>query len=537
VNGTGLTGANDGEVAEAGYFAFISYSHRDSGRARRIHRALETYRVPAKLRGTPTALGTVPEKLYPIFRDREELSAGDDLSRQVQDALEASRALIVLCSPAAKASAWVNKEIQSFRELHPDRPIIAALIAGEPDEAFPPALTQGSLTEPVAADFRKSGDGWRLGLMKLVAGLTGLALNDLVQRESQRQLRRVTVITLGSLAAVLVMGLLLISALRAQAEAERQRAEAEGLVEFMLGDLRDRLRGVGRLDVMSAVNERAMAYYGQQDALDRLPDASLDRRARILHAMGEDDEKRGDQEKALAKFLEAHRTTAAVLGKNPANAEAIFAHAQSEYWVGSAAWKKKDRATTTRFWQGYLKQAEQLAKLEPGKARSAIELGYSSGNLCAINVHKNFDLSAADRWCSRSTAHVRDAIAADPGNVTYRQTLANRHGWSATVYINMQRFRDAIAAREKELTILDGLLAQDPGNYDLKKRQTWAMIGMAIAHAHLRDALATQQWKQRALAALEQLRTTDPSDTENASLIKRTNAIMAAGGGDKNVSR
>src|SRR5690606_41301049 len=126
------------------------------------------------------------------------------------------------------------------------------------------------------------GDGPRLGLLKLVAGVIGVGLDELVQRDAQRRLRAVTAVTGAALAAMLAMGVLTALALEARAEAERQRAEAEGLVEFMLTDLGDRLEGVGRLDVLDAVSDRVLAYYEGQD-LDRWPADSLERRARGLH--------------------------------------------------------------------------------------------------------------------------------------------------------------------------------------------------------------------------------------------------------------
>ena len=127
------------------------------------------------------------------------------------------------------------------------------------------------------------------GRIKLIAGLTGIGVDDLVQRDAQRRLRRVMAVTASAVIAIIVLSGLLVAAVRARAEAERQQAEAEGLIEFMLTDLRGRLKGVGRLDVMNAVNARAMDYYSDQ-SLAALPDQSLERRARILHAMGEDDE-------------------------------------------------------------------------------------------------------------------------------------------------------------------------------------------------------------------------------------------------------
>src|SRR6185437_2504203 len=195
------------------------------------------------------------------------------------------------------ASNWVRREIEVFRELHPDRPVLAAIQNGEPSECFPDAMrsvgTDGIAMEPLAADFRRGRDGEQLGLLKLIAGVVGLGLDELVQRDAHRRMQRVTAVTAGALIAVVAMGILTAFALNARSEAERQRGEAEGLVEFMLTDLRDKLKGVGRLDVMTAVNERALTYYADQD-LAKLPAESLERRARILHAMGEDDETRGD---------------------------------------------------------------------------------------------------------------------------------------------------------------------------------------------------------------------------------------------------
>lgn len=273
------------------YRAFISYSHADARFGGWLHRRLENARLPDGSR------------LAPIFIDRAELAAGSDLSAQVRDALSRSAALVVVASPAARASRWVGQEIELFRELHPERPILAALVASEPDEAFPPALLgqAGRTLEPLAADFREGQDGKRLGLLKIVAGLTGQPLDRLVQRDAQARQRRVMAVTAGAVALVLILSTALVFALRARAEAERQRAEAEGLVEFMLTDLRDKLTGVGRIDVMDAVNQRAMGYYGDQRDLSALPPDSLDRRARVIEAMGEDDENRGRIDAAFAK--------------------------------------------------------------------------------------------------------------------------------------------------------------------------------------------------------------------------------------------
>jgi len=63
------------------YRAFISYSHKDEAWATWLHRAIERYRVPRRLVGRTSRDGSVPRRLFPIFRDREELPTSADLER------------------------------------------------------------------------------------------------------------------------------------------------------------------------------------------------------------------------------------------------------------------------------------------------------------------------------------------------------------------------------------------------------------------------------------------------------------------------
>ena len=85
-----------------------------------------------------------------------------------------------------------------------------------------------------------------------------------------------TAVTIAALAAMLIMAALAWFALDARREAERQRAEAEGQIEFMLTDLREKLSGVGRLDIMTAVNRHALAYSDRQGDLSALSAESAD---------------------------------------------------------------------------------------------------------------------------------------------------------------------------------------------------------------------------------------------------------------------
>src|SRR5690242_2301686 len=219
------------------YRAFISYSHRDRRWAEWLHRALETYRVPSRLVGLVTAAGTVPRRLLPIFRDRDELASSGDLGHKVDEALAQSANLIVICSPASATSRWVSAEVRAFRRLGRDDRIFCLIVAGEPnapatqraEECLSPALCDpldepgAGGNEPIAADVRPGKDGKHVAKLKLVAGLLGLELDQLRRRELQRRNRRLAAVAGLSTLVMLVTSLLAIDAVIARRTAERRQ--------------------------------------------------------------------------------------------------------------------------------------------------------------------------------------------------------------------------------------------------------------------------------------------------------------------------
>ena len=191
------------------YTAFISYSHADQKAAAWLHKAIESYKIPKDLQGTPGRDGPIPKSLFPVFRDRDELSSSPDLSEAIHNGLNASAYLIVLCSPAAAKSRWVNQEIIEFIKLGRADRIHALIVEGDPDlsaadgGSFPPALhsklgADGEVVsdpsrEVLAADLRPDSDGKDEAKLKLIAGLLGVPFNALRRREAAAARRRLLV--------------------------------------------------------------------------------------------------------------------------------------------------------------------------------------------------------------------------------------------------------------------------------------------------------------------------------------------------------
>ena len=370
------------------YRAFISYSHRDRRWAEWLHRALETYRVPSRLVGLATAAGTVPRRLVPVFRDRDELASSNDLGHKVDEALAQSANLIVVCSPAAAASRWVGAEIRAFRRLGRNDRIFCLIVAGEPnapagqpaEECLSAALCgpldgQGDAvgSEPIAADVRPGKDGKQAAKLKLVAGLLGLELDQLRRRELQRRNRRLAAIAAVSTLVMLVTSLLAIDAMIARRAAERRQKQAEALIGFMLGDLNDKLAQVQRLDILEAVDDKAMAYFQSLPATD-VTDDVLQQRAKALEKIGSVRLDQGRLAAATSAYRAAAPLALALARAAPADIERQIAYARVQAFLGMSDWYQGQLEAAGRYFAAAQDTLERLGAPSRTDPRVLFEL-------------------------------------------------------------------------------------------------------------------------------------------------------------------
>ncbi|MBQ8200807.1 MAG: toll/interleukin-1 receptor domain-containing protein [Clostridia bacterium] len=195
---------------ERKYIAFISYRHTepDMQAAKLLHRLLERYTVPARLRKNGR------KRLGVVFRDQEELPVSSSLSDSICRALDNSEYLIVVCSPETPKSIWVRHEIEYFLAHHDRSRVITVLAAGTPDVSFPNLLTHipapdgGTPTavEPLAANIAAPTARQRRHLLhkeslRIIAALLQCPYDELKQRERAWRRHRL----LSGASAVLVL--------------------------------------------------------------------------------------------------------------------------------------------------------------------------------------------------------------------------------------------------------------------------------------------------------------------------------------------
>ncbi len=513
------------------YYAFLSYSHNDKELADWLHRELERFRVPHSLAGRLTAHGVVPKRLTPIFRDQHELAAAGDLGQEIKAALAASQFLIVLCSPTAAKSRWTNAEIESFKHTRPEACVLAAIVGGEPfaseipgredEECFPPALRQkfdrrgrptAKRAEPLAADFRDGGEGKRLAFLKLIAGMLGVGLDDLVQRETTRRHRQLAWLAAGSLAGMAVTSTLAVTAIQGRDAAREQRREAEGLVGFMLGDLKDKLEPIGRLDALDAVGSRALAYYQHQDK-GSLSDESLAQRAKALTLMGEIANTRGDLGGALSRYQEALASTGEALRRHPDQPKRLFDHAQNVYWVGYIAYLRGQFGDAAARFGEYKRLADRMVALAPDKKDYRLEQVYANNNLGAVLQDQRRYREMAASF--QSSLGVAESLAAgDPRNVDYQKSVINILGWLADAHEYSGALEQALAERERQLRLLKDLQRIDPRDTENPRDVMTAKRSIGRLLASRGDIPGATRESLAGVAISETLFAIEPDNTE-----------------------
>ena len=481
------------------YKAFLSYSHADAKQARSLHHFIETFKIPKRLVGRETKCGTIPRRLRPVFKDREELPSSSDLGSVIDDALKSSEFLIVLCSPESARSHWVNEEVLSFKRMMRGSRILCIIISGEPnatdipgraaEECFCEALRfqlddDGQLTrepaELVAADARLGHDGRYPARLKLVAGMLGLGLDNLRQRDMRRRHRRMVVVTITSVAGMALTLILALTASIARNDAERHREQADDLIGFMLGDLHERLNEVGRLDVLDSVSIKAMDYFANMAPKDLDEDALLSR-VKTLSQLGQAHLTRGQLDDAMAPFEEALRVVEELIARRPDDLAWLFELGQAHFWVGYVYWESNDLVAADESMRQYYRVSEMLYKADPENDDYILELGFAFNNLAILSDRRG-DIEVALDYNQRMIDLSREVYERDRTNETYLHALADAYSWRGSI---LRRDGQLAASVNRFTEYLQ--LAEEAGRGDPANTQ-WIEHRM-LAHRFVADGM------------------------------------------------
>src|SRR5436190_892418 len=323
------------------------------------------------------------------------------------------------------------------------------------------------------------------------------------------------------------------AAVTARAEAESRRAQAENLIEFMLGDLRKKLDTVGRLDILDDVGVRALAYV---DSLDpsKLSASDLARNAKALNHLGEVRQTQGNNA-ATALFERSLKLAGEALRREPRNPEALLTHGAAHFWLGNGLRLQGRNDDALPHMRAYMKDGDLLSEVNPENEKYQLERAYGHTAVAQILEAKGALREALDRY--ETSLRIKSRIAEEsPADNDAQAELTRAINKVGAVEYKLGEFRDARANFEREVAIHRALLARDPKQTQWKSRLATAMAYLANVRYHPGEtAGAATLWNEE-LTIERELAVRDPTNVDwqrNVAVTLRRIAVANATSGNR----
>jgi len=315
-------------------------------------------------------------------------------------------------------------------------------------------------------------------------------------------------------------------AVAARAEADRRRAQAEDLVEFMLGDLRKKLEPIGSLDALDSAGERVLKYVDSSRP-ETMSAEELTRNSKALNQLGEVRIAQGKLNEALQVFQRSLQLAQYAVKREPSSASTQLAAATSHFWIGDIYRRQGKLDDALRHYTKYRDMAEQLAKAHSDNDDYQLERGYGLSNVALIyELQGDFPRALENLRLARSIKEKR--LAAKPDDSSRQADLAktiNRIGFV------LERSGDLAGAREhyeSEFATYSRLMARDPKNNQWKDRLVVSHNYLARVLNMMGDTDRALQLRRAEVDLMTQLAARDPAN----AVWQRNLAIIRMNYGD-----
>jgi len=358
--------------------------------------------------------------------------------------------------------------------------------------------------------------GIRINQARALLEVDGFSLSAL-EREyiinSQQRVKlaerlRLTLMVLIGLLAILA-GILGVTAQRAQRTAELQRGEAERLMTYMLGDFVDKLRPLGKLELLDDVSARALSYLSD----DKVKDAStieLTQRAKSLQVVAEVKRSRGQMDDAINALM-AGRSILHKLDRGQSKDKALLKElGANAFWLGQTYLDRSDWSVAEKYFANYLVYSNRISLIDPLDVDGWIEQSYARTNLGSVAM-KRGDLKEAAQQFHAANQLKQRVVTKIPNNEKYSADLASGYSFLASVKVKLGELHEGMKLYQQEEQLLRSLTAQkDDAKLTLRLASSiWRQGDLLFAMGDIKDARASLSEAENLHAKLVKL---DPSN-------------------------
>jgi serine/threonine protein kinase/class 3 adenylate cyclase len=361
----------------------------------------------------------------------------------------------------------------------------------------------------------------------------------LALEKAQRRRKQLGIVAAAAVVVLAVVSALAIQALRdrqraerAQAVADRRRSQAESLIGFMVGDLRNKLTPVGKLDILDDVGAKAMSYFAAVPESE-LSDAELLSRAKVLSQIGSIRIDQGRLQAALAPLEESLSLARTLVRRAPNDAQRRFELGQSLYWVGYARWLQGDLAGALARFREYLSVSVALVGTDPARSDWQLEVAYGHSNIGSV-LEAQGDLAGALREYRATLAIKETLVRREPGSSDLRQDLARTYNSIAVLKRRLGDLAGALAGFQAERAVKQALVDAEPAQAHWRRELAITDNYLGAVWEELGDPDRALSRFERATASVRALVAVDPENrlwqSDLATDLSRIGGILAQRG-------
>jgi len=315
---------------------------------------------------------------------------------------------------------------------------------------------------------------------------------------SARQARRADRLRFGAVVGFALIAMVAVAqgfqARQAEALAAERRQEAEGLVDFMLGDLTQKLQPLARLDLLGGVAERALAYLTDEDP-GRVPGPLRLRQAKGLLTLADVNRSRGNVDAALKALGRAEALLNVNLAEGPVDGDLLKTAGAVAFWFGQIALDRRNLDEAERHFIHYRDLAKIMLALNAQDDDASLELSYALASLGSLRLRRDQVGNAAQDF-EESNRLKRSVMARRPDDRALAVSMANGLSWLANARAQDGRLDDAVTLYGQQKEMLEGLRQAEPDALEWSNR-------LALAYKLEAILLAARGKTEAALASLQ----------------------------------
>ncbi|WP_333607764.1 nSTAND1 domain-containing NTPase, partial [Arsukibacterium sp.] len=311
-----------------------------------------------------------------------------------------------------------------------------------------------------------------------------------------------------------------IRSFNAEQQAQQKRLAAENLLGFMVGEFADKLRSIGRMDLLDGISNKALEYFTDYSAAEtNLSSAARLQHGQTLEALGEVAYSRGRVDEATAALQGARVQLEAVLSEQPDNLELLKTLGANAFWLGQIQYDASNwQATQTEF-ERYYQYSERMYQLAPDDLDAMMELSYATNSLGSLAIQRQ--QFAVARTHFEESLQLRLLVQArQPDNQQRLADIANTRSWLASAALAEGKVHLAIEIhQELQADLINATSTPEPYLLDILSSSYTKLVDLLIYQGKTNEAQTVSSLGEQALSqAIEQ-------DPENSRWLRNKHFI------------